>query len=572
MGIAAKSCETPRRRMGYTCKIELRIAIVAVTASGQGFIMELTSLPKFLWTNDNKLLHHHFPDILATVHTTQDIPEEAVFGPCMLQNTLLDTVAFIALKCSDRRTIHYVFKVDVTSVHSPSGLPWMRLVQAAANSKEQNLEAYLENSQLYYRSTRKINKNEELLVWYDEELSSLLGFNEIKAQSPQNELRCQECNRVFKCEHSYLSHVRFLCVPEKSALLWRNFQAEKGTLVEQTTNFHSLAKDLEVKMTACKDDAHGLTGEKRAKSEEAENNRSRKTVLLEKTNNLSEERNCGGKEEAGGEHAPAGSFWKLNSGRQSARKEALEQKQSAFTEVRRMKEKLRNERPKESDQEDGAVPAGKEQVSKEVLLNSSGSAFSFVWPTRGRGEQKSAFSKPSKCLAERAAINSSHPMSESPKSLGELSGFIATTDIMCCSTLLNSKFFVSDLCNAQMLQTSIIRGNVFPYTSEAWPKQAGQLQNTTTTSSSTSTSSSLTLLPPTFTSFGVAAQNWCAKCNLSFRMTSDLVFHMRSHHKKEYSSAESQSKRRREEKLTCPICHEYFRERHHLSRHMTSHN
>lgn len=75
------------------------------------FIMELTSLPKFLWTSDNKLLHHHFPDILATVHTTQDIPEEVVFGPCMLQNTLLDTVAFIALKCSDRRNIHYVFKV-----------------------------------------------------------------------------------------------------------------------------------------------------------------------------------------------------------------------------------------------------------------------------------------------------------------------------------------------------------------------------------------------------------------------------------------------------------------------------
>lgn len=325
-------------------------------------------------------------------------------------------------------------------------------------------------------------------------------------------------------------------------------------------------------MAACKEDAHGLTGERRAKSEEAENNRSRKTVLLEKTNNLSEEHNYGGKEEFGGEHALAGSFWKLSSGKQSARKDALEQKQSAFTEVRRMKEKLRNERPKESEEEDGMDPLGKKQVSKEVLLNSSGSAFSFVWPTRAPGEQKSAFSKPSKCLTERAAINSSHLMSESPKSLGELSGFIATTDIMYCSTLLNSKFFVSDLCNAQMLQTSITQSNVFPYTSEPWPKQAGgQLQNTTTSSSSSS-SSSLTLLPPTFTSFGVAAQNWCAKCNLSFRMTSDLVFHMRSHHKKEYSSTESQCKRRREEKLTCPICHEYFRERHHLSRHMTSHN
>ncbi|NXP47091.1 ZN488 protein, partial [Heliornis fulica] len=530
------------------------------------------SLPKFLWTSDTKLLHHHFPDILATVHTTQDIPEEVVFGPCMLQNTLLDTVAFIALKCSDRRNIHYVFKVDVTSVHSPTGLPWMRLVQAAANSKEQNLEAFLENSQLYYRSTRKIHKNEELLVWYDEELSSLLGFNEIKAQSLQNEWRCQECDRAFKCEHSYLSHVRFLCVPEKNALLWRNFQdpkTEKTNLAEQTTNFHSLARDLEVKMSACRDDVHGLTGEKRTKSEEAENNKSRKTVLLEKTNNLSEEHNCSGKEKVGGELALASSFCKLSSGRQSARKDALEQKQSAFTEVRRMKEKLRNERLKESEQEDGTILLGKEQVSKEVLLNSSGSAFSFVWPTRTRGEQKSAFSKPNNCLAERAAINSSHPMNDSAKSLGELSGFIATTDIMCCSTLLNSKFFVSDLCNAQMLQTSVTRSNVFPYTSEPWPKQVGgQLQNTATTSSS----SSLTLLPPTFTSFGVAAQNWCAKCNLSFRMTSDLVFHMRSHHKKEYSSAESQCKRRREEKLTCPICHEYFRERHHLSRHMTSHN
>ncbi|NXH10105.1 ZN488 protein, partial [Bucco capensis] len=532
------------------------------------------SLPKFLWTSDNKLLHHHFPDILATVHTTKDIPKEVVFGPCMLQNTLLDTVAFIALKCSDRRNIHYVFKVDVTSVHSPTGLPWMRLVQAATNSKEQNLEAYLENSQLYYRSTRKINKNEELLVWYDEELSSLLGFNEIKAQSSQNELRCQECDQIFKREHSYLSHVRFLCAPEKNTLKWRNFQntkTEKSNVAEQTMNFHTLTREVDVKTAACKDVAHVLTGEGRPKPEEAESNRSRKTVLLEKTNNLSEEHSCGGKEEVEGEHELAGSFWKLSSSvRHSGRKDTLEQKQSAFTEVRRMKEKLRNERPREPEQEDGMVPLSKEQISKEVLLNSTGSAFSFVWPTRTQGEQKSAFSKPSKCLTERAAINS-HPMSESPKSLGELSGFIATTDIMCCSTLLNSKFFVSDLCNAQM--TSITRSNVFPYTSEPWLKPAGgQLQNTTATSSSSSSSSSFTLLPPTFTSFGVAAQNWCAKCNLSFRMTAELVFHMRSHHKKEYSSTESQCKRRREEKLTCPICHEYFRERHHLSRHMTSHN
>ncbi|KAH3869083.1 hypothetical protein DPMN_032241 [Dreissena polymorpha] len=30
------------------------------------------------------------------------------------------------------------------------------------------------------------------------------------------------------------------------------------------------------------------------------------------------------------------------------------------------------------------------------------------------------------------------------------------------------------------------------------------------------------------------AQNWCAKCNATFRMTSDLVNLMRSHHKRPY--------------------------------------
>ncbi|XP_034938372.1 Krueppel-like factor 10 [Chelonus insularis] len=76
------------------------------------------------------------------------------------------------------------------------------------------------------------------------------------------------------------------------------------------------------------------------------------------------------------------------------------------------------------------------------------------------------------------------------------------------------------------------------------------------------------LLPPSF-ALSLPAQNICAKCNLSFRMTSDLVYHMRSHHKNENSS--EAARRRREEKLRCPVCDESFRERHHLTRHMTAH-
>lgn len=61
-------------------------------------------------------------------------------------------------------------------------------------------------------------------------------------------------------------------------------------------------------------------------------------------------------------------------------------------------------------------------------------------------------------------------------------------------------------------------------------------------------------------------QNWCAKCNATFRMTSDLVYHMRSQHKQEPAV-----KKKREDKLKCTVCGETFRERHHLTRHMTSH-
>lgn len=77
------------------------------------------------------------------------------------------------------------------------------------------------------------------------------------------------------------------------------------------------------------------------------------------------------------------------------------------------------------------------------------------------------------------------------------------------------------------------------------------------------------LLPPSFAALTLPAQNVCAKCNLSFRMTSDLVYHMRSHHKNENTG--EAARRRREEKLRCPVCDESFRERHHLTRHMTAH-
>jgi hypothetical protein len=112
----------------------------------------------------------------------------------------------------------------------------------------------------------------------------------------------------------------------------------------------------------------------------------------------------------------------------------------------------------------------------------------------------------------------------------------------------------------------------------------------------------------------VTTQNWCAKCSINFKLTSDLVYHMRTNHKREGSSGQdlkakeeivkfkgvseifktsalklselklttsisglnstkscSIESSKEVKKLKCEICSEVFKEKHHLSRHMTSH-
>jgi hypothetical protein len=71
-------------------------------------------------------------------------------------------------------------------------------------------------------------------------------------------------------------------------------------------------------------------------------------------------------------------------------------------------------------------------------------------------------------------------------------------------------------------------------------------------------------------------QNCCAKCNAQFCLTSDLVYHMRTCHKREKHSLSNnsfkiQTAEHELKKLKCEICNENFREKHHLTRHMTSH-
>ncbi|CAB1424803.1 unnamed protein product [Pleuronectes platessa] len=461
--------------------------------------MDHSFLPRSIWTSDSKFLQHP-ADLYSSVVVTRSIPAGTCFGPCVLQNTFYETIAFIAQKSFDRRAKPYVFRVDPEAMrNSALVLSWLRLVQAARNGEEQNTEAFLKAGQLYVRTTRDIRQEEELLVWYDQELSHLLGFTDMSRGSGE-EYRCCRCNQVFKNEYPFLAHCRFLCTQVKSDPWGREVYAHKHVEIKRqrrVTDFHNIARDLEHKRPSGNEDAEIYP--KRRKYEETLYPKGRKTVLLEKTN-ISNDDN----------------ITQLVKGYDQAAGDAS----SSAGKLKGDKIKPDHLGCKVDDDEDEDVDVvgakdtfthGREMAESSEMHSRSSSAFSLV----------------------RAVL-----------------GY---------NNLMASSVLSGDL---QSGPTPVALNNTFHYAPEHWSRSVGaQLQ----------TASSLTILPPTYTSFGVSVQNWCAKCNLSFRMTSDLVFHMRSHHKKEFA-VESQVRRRREEKLTCPICHEYFRERHHLSRHMTSHN
>uniref|UniRef100_A0A672G187 PR domain containing 8 n=1 Tax=Salarias fasciatus TaxID=181472 RepID=A0A672G187_SALFA len=483
--------------------------------------MDHTFLPRSIWTGDSKILQHPV-DLYTSVVVTRSIPAGTCFGPCVLQNTFYDTIAFIAQKSCDKRAKSYVFRVDPEAMrNSALVLSWLRLVQAARSREEQNTEAFLKAGQLYVRTTRDVQEEEELLVWYDQELSHLLGFTD-----KTKEFKCGRCHQIFKHEYPFLAHCRFLCPQVKTDTWSREIYEHKHVEIKKqhrVTDFHNIARDLEQKKSGCNEDAE--VSSKRRKYEESLHPKWRKTVLLEKTN-ISNDDNIT-------------QLIKSDTVGHKSDETPLETK-SLFTHDREMK-------------------ARPEREEGSGVHSSGSSAFSLVLPYN-QGEQKSAFCKPSKRTSPGEPQAHLSGASTAPSSrLEEMTDAFASRTVMGYNNLIASNILSGEL---QTVPSPVAMNNAFHYAPEHWSRSIGaQLQ----------TASSLTILPPTFTSFGVSVQNWCAKCNLSFRMTSDLVFHMRSHHKKEFA-AESQVRRRREDKLTCPICHEYFRERHHLSRHMTSHN
>ncbi|KAL7836529.1 hypothetical protein AOLI_G00278130 [Acnodon oligacanthus] len=570
-------------------------------------MMEESSSQKLLWDGEAKAMQQCLTDIFTSVYTTCDIPENAIFGPCVLSHTsLYDSIAFIALKATDKRTAPYIFRVDTSAANSSSeGLMWLRLVQSARDRDEQNLEAYVKNGQLFYRSLRRIEKDEELLVWYGKDLIELLllssSRNQVKGKGSPPYL-CPDCSQRFQFEFPLLAHLRFRCTKRLQSMA--SAEEEATDAIEQasiplirsspklgrsegfssqqdgkpSTDFHNLARDLENNRTSPPSDKEAeILSESSGKRKFSDMEDNRGIGLVQPLTKSKEElassaqqyRGAYGLEESRRAFSPPGS-------------EATETKQSAFTEVKKSSQSLKhggknsifNSENKADAGRPSSNPSEKHVNIRQVLsetqppqsrIESStvGSAFTSVpQQNAGGSERKSAFSQPSRSFSQLS------PLVMAPKILPTVDCHPAVGDTVSSSRLYQADHLAAKLQGSELGSNCPVPGGMakqspFLYTTAFWPKTSGPIQ--------LQMPSALTLLPPSFTSLCLPAQNWCAKCNASFRMTSDLVYHMRSHHKKEYSM-EPLVKRRREEKLKCPICNESFRERHHLSRHMTSHN
>ncbi|XP_017306815.1 PR domain zinc finger protein 8b [Ictalurus punctatus] len=561
--------------------------------------MEESSSQKLAWDGDAKAMQQCLTDIFTSVYTTCDIPENAIFGPCVLSHTsLYDSIAFIALKSTDKRTAPYIFRVDTSAAGSTAeGLMWLRLVQSARDRDEQNLEAYVKNGQLFYRSLRRIEKDEELLVWYGKDLIELLllgsSRNHVKSKGSPPYL-CPDCSQRFQFEFPLLAHLRFRCTKRlqmmaggeddakdmreqnsmptssSSPKLGRSEGFSSPQDGKPSTDFHNLARDLENNRTSPATDKEAeILSESSGK---------RKFSDLEDHNRAIGSTQKSKEELANSAQQYRGAYGLDDNRRPFSPSEVPETKRSAFTEVKKspqgLKHGAKNGGFNSENKTDAVRPGSEKHPSIRQVLSETqppqsriessavASAFTSVSQDSGGSERKSAFSQPSRSFSQLS------PLIMTPKLMPGVDCHPPVGDTVTSSRLyqadhLGAKLQGSELGTNCPVPGGMTKQNPFLYATTFWPKSSSSIQ--------LQMPSALTLLPPSFTSLCLPAQNWCAKCNASFRMTSDLVYHMRSHHKKEYSM-EPLVKRRREEKLKCPICNESFRERHHLSRHMTSHN
>ncbi|BFZ02990.1 hypothetical protein BsWGS_06029 [Bradybaena similaris] len=571
------------------------------------------------------------------VVTINDIDYGQIFGPFPTHFTVTDPAYVIGMLTNDKQPDGIVVRVDAEErSDGVRVVDWLPYVSPARDEEEQNMEAYLKDGGIYYRTLRIVKAGEELLVWYSKDFTKILGVPELQTNSKRDDEQfiCTHCGEMFDFPFPLRAHLKFKCsfttddtTRERISAQVRlngdhyrrtdcgrsrkhsdGLQDKSQYMLNYMTNNNSMFT-ISAKRHI-EDNKDNKTPCKKFISEACKSKRD--SVISHSIEELSKShqtKSRGGYVHENGfdSHTDSGSaFRKVEKPLNLSPDHRVSPPTSSPCFVpmpATLSPPVRNTTCQSASALASStklpVSHGMHTLKVHRTLHSSHidqpSTSSMPPPIRTSIKSLPSAVPVTSVPHQNPAIAGSQimglympriPLIPSPSPLGLPRGSILASGTSSGRgmPIPHSAFHdqipqgLLEMCRAAIPTvgplTESFAANI--RNSETLAKQAlfadrhistlGFLKSTNPMVEKLLQSTNPTLLSSPINALNLS-QNWCAKCNATFRMTSDLVYHMRSHHKREFDPL----KRRREEKLKCNICNETFRERHHLTRHMSSH-
>ncbi|XP_014662854.1 PREDICTED: uncharacterized protein LOC106805679 [Priapulus caudatus] len=548
----------------------------------------------------------------TSAKTRNFIRSGSTFGP-VCPGTQSDILALIGRRTADDKDVVYV-TVDTRETGE-----WTTQVYSARKPAEQNLEAILIEGAVFYRAVRDIGVGEELLVWYSEDVARLIGMPDLPIIQSKDGTAfvCPFCGQSFGYAYTLRTHAYFYCSKLREGVLAENAQnhvtekpcSDSARDVDRESDRTFLA-NFPVIGKRTEKVGGGKEKEKNKEKEKEKEKGFRKFVKSDgnKTSSLSSA--ASSPIDVVGNRKRRCDDAVIDFSRQKCTRliaaDAEGKPRDVFSASSVAITVASHHHGKPTDFNDNSLPRKTDDVSgggansvsafKQVERTSpqttvpSPSLPDIVYPVQKTSPYPyarlsvtmSSVVDPIPIISTQSAMLpqatsklvggafAAHKSSSSVSSSSYLAGFGAAEPILRSPFLPNpdaiGKLPVS--CDIRPFMPAPVHGDVWglgPYAPQRLPCAAKPYASPM--DSFAARRALQAWLPPNVAALTFQAQNWCAKCNTSFRMTSDLVYHMRSHHK----GVGDPGKQKREEKLKCGICGDTFRERHHMSRHMTSH-
>ncbi|CAM1321822.1 Uncharacterised protein g7903 [Pycnogonum litorale] len=477
---------------------------------------------------------------ISRILTKYDVEQGTELGMIPYYTGMIDPVVMIALRCSDHvtvpgnggtsssaieddklnRTRHEII-IDLEDRESNLNNDWLLHVQTARQKSEQNVELTSRNGRLYCFANKNIEAKSELLIWYGDDLLQMLGARQDVEDG--DSYACQFCQMHFKYQNPYTAHTVFRCELRQSALIRNMSSSQIGSIPATGTTESHLKRN--------------RTGQENREKESAPKRKSTAGEDVEVKKSCEDERRSEltiGSKHRSEDVDGSGDNCDNNNRVFSAFKK--------FENTTKTGGKLTNGSSSDDSRcrpiETRPDLINRDNISSRkrrltVLTNNSRNYDSNPIESQSNPELFDDFSETLSLQSTRAREN--HRQS--------LVANTVTPDLVSRLSIMGNNKMILGLPDAPIIPTIPTPG--MPALAPIIP-----IQNIGT------------ILP----AVAFPTENWCAKCNATFRMTSDLVYHMRTHHKQM-----DRCRKKRDEKLKCAICNESFRERHHLTRHMTSH-